>query len=361
MRCPKCHAEVEKGNLYCPNCLTEIPWVQEFNSVETLLKKKEKEEPESGSLGNFGKKIKIYRNRRRLKQAAIALGAAAVMLAMLFFYRSMHSFDTFFEKAESAYKKENLAEALSFTEKALEKRPNDLNANLMLAKLMDLEGEIESAVKVMKPMLKLYPDSIQAYKEMLHLLEEQEKYDEIKKLLSDCQNQKVLDACSEYICEKPVSSLPPGTYTSRQTVSLSASYDRIYYTVDGSVPTENSTRYTGPIVLGEGTTVLQAIGINDKNISSDVISRKYVIVITKPDPPEISPDDGDYSKKTQIEIQVPDGCRAYYAFDKIPTVQSTVYETPISMPEGFHVFYAILVAANGEVSEPASRSYYLQY
>lgn len=361
MRCPKCHAEVEKGNLYCPNCLTEIPWVQEFNSVETLMKKKEKEEPESKSFGNFREKIKFYRNRRRLKLAAIAFGAGAVMLGVLFFYNSAHSFDTLMEKAETAYRKENLAAALSFTEEALEKRPNDLNANLMLAKLMDLEGETESAVKIMSPMLKMYPDSPQAYRQMLHLLEKQEKYDEIKQLLSQCQEQKVLDACREYICEKPISSLPPGTYTSSQTVSLSASYDRIYYTLDGSVPTEKSTLYTEPIILDEGTTVLQAIGINEKNISSDVISRKYVIVIDKPDPPEISPEDGDYSKKTQIEVEVPDGCRAYYAFDKIPTVQSTVYETPISMPEGFHVFYAILVAANGEVSEPASRSYYLQY
>lgn len=361
MRCPKCHAEVEKGNLYCPNCLTEIPWVQEFNSVETLLKKKEKEEPELKSFSNFREKMKFYRNRQRLRLAVIALGAVAVVFVVLFLYSSAHSFDTLFKKAETAYKKEKLAAALRFTEEALEKRPNDLNANLMLAKLMDLEGEVESAVKVMKPMLKLYPDSIQAYKEMLHLLEEQEKYDEIKTLLTACTNQEVLDACSEYICEKPVSSLPPGTYTSRQTVSLSASYERIYYTLDGSVPTEKSTRYTGTIVLKEGTTVLQAIGVNDKNISSDVISRKYVIVITKPDPPEISPEEGVYSKKTQIEIQIPDGCRAYYAFDKIPTVQSTAYETPISMPEGFHVFYAILIAANGEVSETASKSYYLQY
>lgn len=32
MKCPKCHKEVEKGSLYCPYCLAEIPWVKEFDS-----------------------------------------------------------------------------------------------------------------------------------------------------------------------------------------------------------------------------------------------------------------------------------------------------------------------------------------
>ena len=33
MKCPKCHKEVEKGSLYCPYCLAEIPWVREFSTV----------------------------------------------------------------------------------------------------------------------------------------------------------------------------------------------------------------------------------------------------------------------------------------------------------------------------------------
>lgn len=39
MKCPKCHKEVEKGSLYCPYCLAEIPWVREFSTVETLMKR----------------------------------------------------------------------------------------------------------------------------------------------------------------------------------------------------------------------------------------------------------------------------------------------------------------------------------
>ena len=46
MKCPKCHREVEKGSLYCPHCLAEIPWVREFDSVETLLKKEQQRGPQ---------------------------------------------------------------------------------------------------------------------------------------------------------------------------------------------------------------------------------------------------------------------------------------------------------------------------
>ena len=35
MKCPKCHAEVEKGSLYCPKCLQEIHWVTMYKGRHT--------------------------------------------------------------------------------------------------------------------------------------------------------------------------------------------------------------------------------------------------------------------------------------------------------------------------------------
>ena len=47
----------------------------------------------------------------------------------------------------------------------------------------------------------------------------------------------------------------------------------IHYTLDGSVPTAESTLYEGPITLSE-TTVVKAIAIKD-GVSSSVTSRTY--------------------------------------------------------------------------------------
>lgn len=57
MKCPKCHKEVEKGSLYCPYCLAEIPWVREFSTVETLMKKEQQNRPSEKKTENRNYKI----------------------------------------------------------------------------------------------------------------------------------------------------------------------------------------------------------------------------------------------------------------------------------------------------------------
>ena len=65
MKCPKCHREVEKGSLYCPHCLAEIPWVREFDSVETLLKKEQQRGPQKKE--KIGKKRKQWKKKLKKK------------------------------------------------------------------------------------------------------------------------------------------------------------------------------------------------------------------------------------------------------------------------------------------------------
>lgn len=74
---------------------------------------------------------------------------------------------------------------------------------------------------------------------------------------------------------KPEISLPSGIYYSAQTVELtSQSTDAtIYYTTDGSEPTEESTRYEQPITLAESCT-LKAIAIRN-GYKSEVASAEY--------------------------------------------------------------------------------------
>jgi len=53
-------------------------------------------------------------------------------------------------------------------------------------------------------------------------------------------------------------------------------YSQIYYTLDGSIPTNKSKKYNGEIVIN-GTTVIKAISYRDGYIESDVVSRTYLI------------------------------------------------------------------------------------
>ena len=54
---------------------------------------------------------------------------------------------------------------------------------------------------------------------------------------------------------------------------------------------------------------------------------------------------------------MPSGCTAYYAFDDTVTTESTRYTGPVEMPEGEHIFSAILVNKNGKISLTASETY----
>jgi hypothetical protein len=77
---------------------------------------------------------------------------------------------------------------------------------------------------------------------------------------------------------QPTFSVPAGTYTSAQTVTLSDATRRttIYYTTDGSTPTTSSTIYTGRITVSSSETI-NAIATLQGYANSPVASATYTI------------------------------------------------------------------------------------
>lgn len=80
------------------------------------------------------------------------------------------------------------------------------------------------------------------------------------------------------VTEKPVASPQGGLYTSTTSVTLTSLTigAAIYYTTDGSDPTESSTLYTSPISVSE-TTVLRARAFLAGNESSKIATNSYFI------------------------------------------------------------------------------------
>lgn len=78
----------------------------------------------------------------------------------------------------------------------------------------------------------------------------------------------------------PVFSLAPGSYNTAQkvTITCTTSDVTIYYTVDGSTPTESSIRYDGtPVQLTSGTTTLTAVAFKTNWNPSAMISGVYTV------------------------------------------------------------------------------------
>ena len=83
MKCPKCHKEVEKGSLYCPYCLAEIPWVREFSTVETLMKKEQQNRPsENYKIFQASKKKKAEIQQKTASMSASVCGDTAGVLLL---------------------------------------------------------------------------------------------------------------------------------------------------------------------------------------------------------------------------------------------------------------------------------------
>jgi hypothetical protein len=91
-----------------------------------------------------------------------------------------------------------------------------------------------------------------------------------------------------------VSASPPGgTYDSPKSVALeSTAAGVIYYTLDGSTPTNSSAEYTVPIAINEDTTLNFVAIDNLDGHSSLVFSETYVIDNSSPEVVSTTPTDG---------------------------------------------------------------------
>ncbi len=80
-------------------------------------------------------------------------------------------------------------------------------------------------------------------------------------------------------CEDPAMSVPGGTYTGAQTVTLTTGTAgaKIMYTTNGTTPGElNGTEYSDPVVITESTG-LKAVVIKEGSVPSNVVTEEYLI------------------------------------------------------------------------------------
>lgn len=152
---------------------------------------------------------------------------------------------------------------------------------------------------------------------------------------------------------KPEFNLPTGGYSYYIKVEITSEVPgKIFYTLDGSMPDENSLLYEGPINLGKGLTVVRAYVMDEDGNSSEVASEIYEIEFGAPDRPEITPEEGEYSGEQYIRATIPEGCHVYYTLDGTePTESSDIYNGEFLMPTGTTTIKMIAVDENGMHSE----------
>ncbi|MFV0528075.1 MAG: chitobiase/beta-hexosaminidase C-terminal domain-containing protein [Lachnospiraceae bacterium] len=375
MKCKNCGTHLEPGTLFCPKCLTEINWVPEYTTMETMLNEKKRnqekqkkaspvEEPKKPPTSNRPDKRKNGRKKRSSFVYGIIMAVIILATAIFMGYSfwNYNSYQYQYDKAQQYYdeieQNGNYEKALDSVQRATEIAPEEVDAHILLAKIQVYNGGSADGIKILTGLLDDFPDSVEVYRELITLYEDEGQVQEIKDLLDGTNSAIISKEFSDYITENPIVDTASGTYSTELKITIQADDASVYYTLDGTEPTNQSNVYSGTLLVEEGTTTLKTIAYNQKGIPSDVITRKYVVSIETPNPPVITPDAGTYTEATYITIEVPEGYTAYYAFNEIPTTNSTPYTTSILMPSGSNTFYAIIESESGKTSEAASKYYY---
>jgi Chitobiase/beta-hexosaminidase C-terminal domain len=149
-----------------------------------------------------------------------------------------------------------------------------------------------------------------------------------------------------------------GTYSGEQQITISdATPDAsIFYTTNGTTPTDSSTPYTGPISLS-ATTTIKAIATAAGSLESAVASATYTFE-AQAATPVFSPAAGTFASAQKVTITDKTfGISIYYTTDgTTPTTSSTKYTVAITV-SATTTIHAIAAGPRVATSEMAAATY----
>ena len=393
MRCPKCHAEIEEGYLYCKNCGEEIRIVPDYDpqvedmlsgSLKDVVKEAQQNSSEKaagqqsagqtaqtdekaaagasgkqpGASRGTGKSRKRYSRKRRLAEIILCIGILAIAgLISVTLYRR-NSYDYQYQMAVKAAADNDSDQALKYLARAMALDPDQTYMWLFKAQIEKDSGDREAAEESCRYILsKLEPNNQEVYTMLIEMYIDEGDLDSVKDTLSRCPVEAVKDSFQDYIAQVPTSSFADGIYYDTMEIELSAGGLDIYFTTDGTKPTTDSTKYEGPIRLTEGSTTIRAVAVSPKGVLSDEAIFSYEISYLEAETPVVSPDSGEYPSELEIVVQVPDGCTVLYTLDgSLPNMDSLVYEKPVKIRTST-VFTAVSVSMSGKFSDAVVRRY----
>ena len=227
-----------------------------------------------------------------------------------------------------------------------------------LSKVYTAQNDVNSAEKLFLDVIEEQPENVAVYEAAFEFYLDTKQPMGIPALFKDAKSI-VSEELPDYVVHEPEFSLDDTeTYDDVQQLTLTSKEGEIRYTTDGSMPDTQSTVFTEPIQLGEGSNVIKAIVVNKEGVPSQTSEKEFTVELPVEDAPAVSPSTGQYDSERLIEIKVPEGYTAYYTIDGTdPTTASTPYKDALKMPKGETLFKAILVTKSGRVSGITTRNY----
>ncbi len=390
MKCPKCGRDLEEGKLLCGHCGEEVNIVPDFdieleaeihknlsNVVEDISLHEEERfvddfPEEDDELKEHLRDYFLQNDKKNEKKGRIVLPffVMAVLLVIILGLaipttkNSIHenSYEYQYNKAIECAASDHYDEAVIYMERALALNPTDMDARFLLAKYYDKSGQSTSAILALEELLVLETErEEEIYDLLLKILETRQDYGKMGELLKKCKIERIVSKYNKYAALEPIFNKEQGIYDELISITLKGNTEGfVYYTLDGSQPTQNSMVYESPILLESGDYVIKALFVNMYGIQSDVAVKTYYINLSVPDEPDINLESGNYTTPQKIEIFHADDTKIFYTTDgTTPTEKSLRYTEPLEMPFGVSNFAIVAINEAGVHSNVVKRTFQL--
>ena len=340
MKCPHCGSDMQPEQVFCEKCGKERLLVPVFEpeiedsvaeSMSTIVQELS---PEEQPDDRQDKTVKKQSNTERIEEDSyekhhgsrqVGFFVTAVILLIIFisvfsisFYiYTENSYEYQYRKAQEAYQDGRFEEALVLADRCLEIDRTSFDAQMLKINIYQQQGETDKVVDRVLSLMEMKSDSQELYDILVPIYIEREQYQKINELLKECPLQQITEKYADYLALPPEFEPDSGVFDSPVSLKLIAGgTGNIYYTLDGSEPNKYSSRYTAPIRMVAGEYEVSAVYVNNYGLSSEIVTKSYVINNDIELVPEISADSGNYDVPTVISVSVPDEeYSVYYTTD----------------------------------------------
>ncbi len=351
MICPKCKALIEEDKLYCDHCGYEVNIVPVFEpevyeNVQKTLQdigedieetpelppnfRMDDVEIEDDDRGDRPSLLDLFFRKGRSRNGTfvrkliavliflLMIGGVAFLVRYLFKPEKKQSFDSHYQMAMSYAEQGRYEQAIVELEQAIAADSSRTDARIKCADYYMMLGKEDSAVNLY---LELVDDPEKGEAISLRIAEyylKQKDYAKLNRFLLGSQYEGLRMDYNEYIALAPQFNLPEGTYEKYLEISLTAnSNGRIFYTLDGSVPSYDSYEYTDAekIQLRIGIHTVTAIFVNEYGQVSEPAVARYVVDARNMDAPGVNVTGGDYSSPEYLFVTHQAGSTVYYTTD----------------------------------------------
>ncbi len=396
MNCFNCGASVSGEHKNCPYCGQSMQIVPDYNfldddNINVLIEESPVAEPEKSVEQEAAERIRkrkakqkeleIKRKQEKRKTRLMILILIAVVAVCGIVFSAFFAINDMIQKqnassytyqinqAEKALEEDDFELAKTYYYNALALRPNDLDVRFTLAELYSDRGLKDDMVAMYKDIIAVDSQNYTAFKMLIAYYRSINDIDAILTLRESATADRVLTLFSEYAVDTPNIYLKGGEYETALDVMITSKLNyQIYYTIDGRDPTKYGIPYDGTIHIEKsGFTTLKAVSKNERGVYSSIVQETYNIRYKAPDDPIVKPE-GIYTfdRETYLELELPSGCTAYYAWDLDELVMDirkedanrAVYENGILVPSGMHKLTLVIIDNTSGLSSSIYRQMY---